>query len=116
MADLIWIQIVWHSDSVPERILLEKLILQRSQQKTKSMKNYPACIELNSPCPKLQKFLAVIENDSKFSLCKRKSGFFEPCLSLYSMITFLRPLKYHVFENIMENRAIAHLEQMLHFA
>ena len=25
-------------------------------------------------------------------------------------------LKYHVFENIMENGAFAHLEQMLHFS
>ena len=25
------------------------------------------------------------------------------------------PLKYHVVENIMENGAFAHLEQMLHF-
>ena len=25
------------------------------------------------------------------------------------------PLKYHVFENIMENEAFAQLEQMLHF-
>ena len=25
------------------------------------------------------------------------------------------PLKYHVFENIVENRAFALLEQMLHF-
>ena len=27
----------------------------------------------------------------------------------------LTPLKYHVFENIMEMEQIAHLEQMLHF-
>ena len=27
----------------------------------------------------------------------------------------MTPLKYHVFENIMENRAFALLEQMLHF-
>ena len=33
-------------------------------------------------------------------------------LTLYSLIT---PLKYHVFENIMENEAFALLEQMLHF-
>ena len=26
-----------------------------------------------------------------------------------------RPLKYHIFENFMENGAFAHLEQMLHF-
>ena len=29
--------------------------------------------------------------------------------------TFLMPLEYHVFKNIMENRAFALLEQMLHF-
>ena len=28
----------------------------------------------------------------------------------------MRPLKYHVFENIMENGAFALLEQMLHFS
>ena len=33
-------------------------------------------------------------------------------LTLYSIIT---PLKYHVFENIMENGAFALLEQMLQF-
>ena len=32
--------------------------------------------------------------------------------TLYSKVT---PLKYHVFKNIMENGAFAHLEQMLHF-
>ena len=31
------------------------------------------------------------------------------------LILPLTPLKYHVFENIMENGAFAHLEQMLHF-
>ena len=34
-------------------------------------------------------------------------------LSLFSIL--ITPLKYHVFENIMENEAFAHLEQMLHF-
>ena len=33
-------------------------------------------------------------------------------LTLYTIIT---PLKYRVFENIMENGAFALLEQMLHF-
>ena len=28
---------------------------------------------------------------------------------------FMTPLKYHVFENIMENGAFAPKEQMLHF-
>ena len=36
-----------------------------------------------------------------------------PFLTLYSKIM---PLKYHVFENIVENGAFAHLEQMLHFS
>ena len=34
-------------------------------------------------------------------------------LTFYSMI---RPLKYYVFGNIMENRAFAPMEQMLHFS
>ena len=33
-------------------------------------------------------------------------------LTLYSIMT---PLKYHIFENILENGAFALLEQMLHF-
>ena len=33
-------------------------------------------------------------------------------LTLYSIVT---PMKYHEFENIMENGAFALLEQMLHF-
>ena len=35
--------------------------------------------------------------------------------TLYSIITVFAPLKYHVFESIMENGAFAHLEQMLLF-
>ena len=36
---------------------------------------------------------------------------------IYTVIRILMPLKYHVFENIMENGALnfALLEQMLHF-
>ena len=37
---------------------------------------------------------------------------FDCILTLYSIIT---PLKYHAFENFMENGAFALLEQMLHF-
>ena len=36
-------------------------------------------------------------------------------LTLNSIITPYDTLKYHVFENIMENGAFALLEQMLHF-
>ena len=36
-------------------------------------------------------------------------------LTLYSIISLLRTLKYHVFEIIMENGAFALVEQMLHF-
>ena len=54
-------------------------------------------------------------------------GYFEPltlqllivtkCGMLYHLLycCLLTPLKYHVFENIMENGAFALLEQMLHF-
>ena len=34
------------------------------------------------------------------------------CLTLYSIMT---PLKYHIFENILENGAFVPKEQMLHF-
>ena len=34
----------------------------------------------------------------------------------YPASNALTPLKYHVFENIMENGAFAPTEQMLHFA
>ena len=37
----------------------------------------------------------------------------EPKLTLYSI---KMPLKYHVFENIIENGAFALLEQMLQFS
>ena len=50
MWDLFWIQIIWHSDSVPKTIFNEKFILKKkSQQPTIhnwSMKNYQACMEL----------------------------------------------------------------------
>ena len=36
-------------------------------------------------------------------------------LTPYSIITSSDALKYHVLENIIENEAFAHLEQMLHF-
>ena len=36
-------------------------------------------------------------------------------LTIYFIIKTLTPLKYNVYENIMENRAFALLEQMLHF-
>ena len=35
--------------------------------------------------------------------------------TFYSIITPLAPLKYPIFENIMENGAFAPLEQMLNF-
>ena len=64
--------------------------------------------------------LFIIINPSKFFWSLSEN--FKTCefnnfennyyLTLYSIIT---PLKYHVFENIMENGAFALLEQMLHF-
>ena len=33
-----------------------------------------------------------------------------------NLSSIIAPLKYHVFENIMENGAFALLEQMLHFS
>ena len=36
-------------------------------------------------------------------------------LTFYSIIMLFDILKYHVFENIMENGAFAPKEQMLHF-
>ena len=36
-------------------------------------------------------------------------------VTLYSIITPLTPLKYHVFENIMENGAFAHFKSLLKF-
>ena len=44
-SGLIWIQTVWHSDGIPERLFLQKLILKIHKQQ-KSMQNYPACKEL----------------------------------------------------------------------
>ena len=41
---------------------------------------------------------------------KRRAGCFT--LSLYSIMA---PMRYHVFENIMEKKRFALLEQMLHF-
>ena len=35
--------------------------------------------------------------------------------NLRKILPAFTPLKYHVFENIMENGAFALLEQMLHF-
>ena len=36
-------------------------------------------------------------------------------MGLEGIVTFLTPLKFHIFENIMENGAFALFEQMLHF-
>ena len=46
---LIWIQTIWYSDSVPERIFWKKkdnLLCKVSVEDSKSMENYPACKEL----------------------------------------------------------------------
>ena len=45
----------------------------------------------------------------------QQSKYGKNCLTLYSIIMPLALLKYHVFENIMENGAFALLEQMLLF-
>ena len=45
MSGLIWIQTVWHSDSIPENSF-EKVNFKKNPQTTKSMQNYPACKEL----------------------------------------------------------------------
>ena len=44
MSVLIWIQTVWHSDSVPEK----KWFWKKSADDNKSMKHYPTCKELMS--------------------------------------------------------------------
>ena len=47
MSVLIWIQIIWHSDNVPERIFWKKnRFWKKSADDNKSMKNYLACKEL----------------------------------------------------------------------
>ena len=46
MSDPTWIQIVWHSDDNPERILLKMLNLKKSAD-NKSLKNSPSCKELS---------------------------------------------------------------------
>ena len=48
MSGLIFIQTVWHSDGIPARFILKKLILKKKiHRRQKSMQNYPACKELN---------------------------------------------------------------------
>ena len=39
---MIWIQTVWHSDSVPERFFLKKLILKKVSRRQQKHKTYPA--------------------------------------------------------------------------
>ena len=61
------------------------------------------------------KLTTFVENFHKIS---NEIDCYSCCLNVlthYSIITPLMPLKYHVFENIMENGAFALLEQMLHF-
>ena len=45
LSVLIWIQTIWHSDSVPETIF-EKVNLEKSADYNKTLKNYPACVKL----------------------------------------------------------------------
>ena len=47
MSVSIWIQTVWHFDSNPERIFWKSQFWKKSADDKKSMKNYPACNELN---------------------------------------------------------------------
>ena len=46
MSDLILAQSVWHSDGITERIFSKKLILKKSADDRKSMKNFPGGKEL----------------------------------------------------------------------
>ena len=41
MSGMIWIQTVWLSIGIPERIFQKKLILKKISRQQKSMKNYP---------------------------------------------------------------------------
>ena len=45
MSGLIWIQTVWHSDYINERIL-QKMILEKSADDKKQHENYPVGKEL----------------------------------------------------------------------
>ena len=64
MLVLIWIQTVWHSDSVPHRILSKSKFWKKSADDNKSMNNYLACKELRIQ----QRFL-------RFGRCWSKSSF-----------------------------------------
>ena len=63
------------------------------------------CINLASPYNNRNYAIRLTGN---MNMCRQR-------LSLYSIKRLLTPLKYRVFENIMENGAFALLEQMLHF-
>ena len=64
----------------------------------------------------LQDFLEKIDfknQQTKRKILKNCPGCKE--LTIYFIINPLTPLKYNVYENSMENRALALLEQMLNF-
>ena len=52
MSGLIWIQTVWHSEEIPERIFQKKLILKKISRRHKSMNDevYVYILYLNCTC------------------------------------------------------------------
>ena len=50
MSGLIWIQTVWHSDGMSERIF-QKVDFENISKWQNSMKNYPVSKDLNVPWP-----------------------------------------------------------------
>ena len=50
MSGLIWIQTVWHSDGIPERIFRKSCLWIKSADDIKSTKNYPVRKESRTYC------------------------------------------------------------------
>ena len=54
MSGLIWIQTVWHSYGIPERIFQKKVIFRKISRRQKSMQIYPVGKELLKPFAHIQ--------------------------------------------------------------
>ena len=60
-------------------------------------------------------FGVCFKKDSWNSPSNQEGEYHHKFSNISNTLSFLNPLKYHVLENIMEDGAFAHLEQMLHF-
>ena len=57
----------------------------------------------------------VLLSTHNMFMLRNKEQFFINCSFIFTLYSIMTPLKYHIFENIMENGAFAPLDQRSNF-